>query len=320
MFDGERPGYVLTASHSPTGNGLYFDVKPFVWAGLGVLALSALIWFPFVHSLTRSVKFMRDATGRLAEGDFAARVEDARRDELGELGEGINRMAVRLKGYVEGQKRFMSDIAHELCAPTARLQMSVGILEQRSPESERARLADVREEVEHMSALVNELLHFSKASIASQQVQLRPVAIREIAEKAAHREAATASQIAIDIDEGALAIAEPELLQRALGNLIRNAIRYAGHAGIISITAKAEGELIRICVSDEGPGIPADALGKIFDPFYRLDVARTTESGGAGLGLAIVKTCVESCGGTVSATNREPTGLAVTISLNRGDA
>ncbi len=308
----ELPGYIITASTSPIGNGLYFDVKPFVWAGLGVLVLSALIWLPFVRSLTRSVRGMRDATGRLAEGDFAARVDGRRRDELGELGDGINRMAVRLKGYVEGQKRFLSDVAHELCAPTARLQMSVGILEQRAPESERERLADVREEVEHMSALVNELLQFSKASIASKTVTLQPVDIRAMAEKAIRREGA---DIVLAIPENTHALADPDLIQRALGNLFRNAIRYAGHAGPIVVSATSAGDVVRISVDDNGPGIPDSSLGKIFEPFYRLDEARTRESGGVGLGLAIVKTCIESCEGTIAASNRQPSGLSVTITL-----
>ena len=310
----EAPGYIIAGSGSPTGNGLYLDVKPFVWAGVGMLALSALIWLPFVRSLTRSVRAMRNATGKISEGDFTARVEGERRDELGELGDGINRMAVRLKGYVEGQKRFLGDVAHELCAPTARLQMSVAILEQRAPESERERLHDVREEVEHMSALVNELLQFSKASISSKTVTLQPVDVRSVAEKAIHREA---GDITLAVAENTLALADPDLLQRALGNLIRNAIRYAGHAGPITISAQEDRDEVRITIDDAGPGIPAESLTKIFDPFYRLDVARARESGGVGLGLAIVKTCVESCEGTIAATNRSPSGLSVTITLKK---
>jgi two-component system, OmpR family, sensor histidine kinase CpxA len=320
LMEGDRPGYVITRSTSPTGNGLYYDVRPFVWSGLAVLALSSLIWFPFVRGLTRSVKSMRDATERLAEGDFAARVDEPRRDELGELGDGINRMAVRLEGYVDGQKRFMSDVAHELCAPTARLQMSVGILEQRAPESERERLADVRDEVEHMSALVNELLQFSKASIGNKHVQLQPVDLLAMVQKAVHREAGSATNIELTIGENERVLAEPELLQRALGNLVRNAIRYAGTAGPIQISAEMRGGEIHITVADEGPGIPSAALPKIFDPFYRIDEARTSESGGVGLGLAIVKACVEACSGTVSASNRTPKGLAVTICLKRSAA
>ena len=320
LRDGVEPGYIVVSSTSPTGNGLYLDVKPFVWAGAGVLMLSALIWFPFVRGITRSVKEMRDATGRLAEGDFAARVDDNRRDELGELGDGINRMAVRLKGYVEGQKRFLSDVAHELCAPTARLQMSLGILEQRAPESEHERLADVREEVEHMSKLVHELLQFSKASIGSKKVALQPVDVRAIAEQAIHREAGDTSQITLAIGQNELALADPDLLQRALGNLIRNAIRHAGHAGPIVVSSKSEGDRICIAVSDEGPGIPETEMPRIFDPFYRIDEARTCETGGVGLGLAIVKTCIEACLGTVSAANHQPKGFRVTISLQRPSA
>lgn len=317
LIDGKRPGYVVTKSKSPTGNGLYYDVRPFIWAGVGVLVLSSLIWFPFVRGLTQSVKSMRDATARIAEGDFGARTDETRRDELGELGDGINRMAVRLKDYVDGQKRFMSDVAHELCAPTARLQMSVSILEQRAPESERERLADVREEVEHMSALVNELLQFSKASIAGKATQLQPVDLCAVVQKAVHRECGNSAKIGVEIEPGMQVLADAELLQRAIGNLVRNAIRYAAHAGTIQVSAETCGEEIHIVVADEGPGIPAASLSKIFDPFYRIDLARSAESGGVGLGLAIVKTCVEACGGTVSATNRTPNGLAVTIRVKR---
>jgi two-component system sensor histidine kinase CpxA len=104
-------------------------------------------------------------------------------------------------------------------------------------------------------------------------------------------------------------------LSRALSNLIRNAVRYAGHAGPIEISAERLADGIAIRVSDSGPGVPPSELSRIFDPFYRVEASRSRETGGAGLGLAIVKTCVEACRGTVQARNRNPTGLEVTLRL-----
>ena len=96
---------------------------------------------------------------------------------------------------------------------------------------------------------------------------------------------------------------------------MRNAIRYAGHAGPILISAKNGDGKVTITVADCGPGLPESELTEIFRPFYRPDSARQRETGGTGLGLAIVKTCIEACGGAVRCRNRSPTGLEVEISL-----
>ena len=105
------------------------------------------------------------------------------------------------------------------------------------------------------------------------------------------------------------------LLQRAVGNLLRNAIRYAAHAGPIRVEGQRNGEHVLITVTDSGPGIPADSLAQIFDPFYRVDQSRTRDSGGVGLGLTIAKTCVEACGGTIAMENASPSGARATIRL-----
>ncbi len=114
---------------------------------------------------------MTRATQRIADGDFAITLTRGSRDELGSLADSINCMAARLEGFVSGQKRFLGDIAHELCAPLARMQLALGILETRAPKEEI--VADVREEADHMSALVGELLAFSKASLRGHTPDVR---------------------------------------------------------------------------------------------------------------------------------------------------
>jgi two-component system sensor histidine kinase CpxA len=164
---------------------------------------------------------------------------------------------------------------------------------------------------------VNELLSFSKASVGRANIKLQAVALRAVVEKAASRESSSAggAEVKVEVVEDLRAVADPELLLRAMGNVLRNAIRYAGNAGPITISAAREGEKVMVTIEDCGAGIPEDALEQVFDPFYRVDSSRTRETGGVGLGLSIVKTCVESCGGTVSCENRQPTGLRVLIKL-----
>jgi two-component system sensor histidine kinase CpxA len=309
-----QPMTLIAVSKTLSAGGLFVDFRPWAIAGVVVIVVSALFWFPIIRRLTKSVSKMTVATQSIAAGNFDVHVADNRRDELGQLGEAINTMAIRLNGLVTGQKRFLGDTAHELCSPIARIQLHLGILEESAHPQDKQRIEELREEIQQMSALVNELLSFSKASLEPAAVKLQPVRVKTIAEQAAKRELAPGSQINVEVSEDIGVLADPELLIRTIGNLLRNAIRYAGTCGPITINAERHDDLVRIHVRDCGPGVPDESIPQLFDPFYRPELARDRESGGVGLGLAIVKTCVESCHGMVSCRNLKP-GFEVTIEL-----
>jgi two-component system sensor histidine kinase CpxA len=316
IMEGRRPLQVLIlASPSLSGGGLFVDYTPWVLAGCGVLVLSALLWLPFVRGITRNVREMSRTTEGIAVGRFESRVASRRNDELGRLAESINDMAGRLEGFVTGQRRFLGDIAHELCSPLARIQTALGILEQRAEVKEQPYVNDLQEEAEHMSQLVGELLSFSKASMNRSKVRLEATRLVEPVANAVRREQVDGVAVEQKIPDDLTAVASAELLQRALANLLRNAIRHAGPAGPITITGRRDGQEAVLEVADRGPGVPEESLPRLFDPFYRVDESRTRDTGGVGLGLTIVKTCVESCGGTVSAANRPEGGLKVEIRL-----
>jgi two-component system sensor histidine kinase CpxA len=273
-----------------------------------------------VRGITRSIGQVTRATEQIARGRFDVRVPAQRRDELGHLGQAVNSMAERIEGFVTGQKRFLGDIAHELCSPLARAQVASGILEQRANESSKSYVQDVQEEVQHMSHLVDELLSFSKASLGKTEVKLQPVNMREVTERSIQRETHVDSDIRLEMESCLTAAADPDLVQRALANLLRNATRYAGDAGPITISGRREADAILIGVIDCGPGVPEESLRSLFDPFYRVDNSRARETGGVGLGLTIVKTCIEACGGSVICRNRKPSGLEVLIRLKLDSA
>lgn len=319
-----RPLMLIGMAESLGQSPLLFDPKPWVLAAAGALAVSALLWWPFVRGLTRSLAQMRQVTGRVACGDFTVRVDERRNDEIGRLGAAINVMTGRLDGFVHGQKRFLGDIAHELCSPLARMEMALGILEHRSPPDLHDRLSDVREEVREMSTLVNELLAFSKTALQETTATRTSVALAPLVRDVIAREA-PASRITLDIPESIHVHAVPSLLARAISNILRNAVHHAGINSPIEITAShlpstepdPPAPLVLVTINDRGPGVPSQALSKLFDPFYRVDTARARETGGVGLGLAIVKSCIQACGGTVVARHREDgaTGLAMEIVL-----
>ena len=309
----DGPLMLFIVSRSITANGLVFDTKPWLWGFGGALGVSILLWLPFVRGITHSIRQTMDATELIARGKFDVRVPEDRGDELGRMAQAVNRMAVQLDGYVRGQKRFLGDIAHELCSPIARMEMGLGILDHKLGEEHAENLNDVKEELRDISAMVNELLSFSKAAVGMDMMTPEPVMLRAVIEEVLHTEDLPADLEWVEISDTLIVMAHYDLLKRAIGNVLRNAMLHG--AAPIEISAERSNGHIVLSIADSGTGVPADSLPRLFDPFYRVDTARARETGGTGLGLAIVKTCVDACGGTVSARNADPHGLEVIITL-----
>ena len=308
-----HPALLVVVSDRRDGNGLFFDARPWIFVGAALLLVSVLIWIPLVRSIASPLARMTAVTERIAGGDFDARVEQTRRDELGRLGTAINDMASRLGPLVGGQKRFLADVAHELSSPIARLELGLGVLEQNQGGSAE-RIEDIRDDVQHMRELVQELVLYARAEDDPSKAVLGPVLLHPLVEKAVQRERG-AAEIGVAVSDEVAVVASPALLTRALANVLRNAVRYAGAAGPIAVAAREMSGHVVIEVRDHGPGVEEAELSKLFAPFYRPDTSRQGGAGGVGLGLAIVKTCVEACRGRVAVRNVEPHGLAVTIEL-----
>lgn len=307
---------LLAVSDTITGKGFFFDPLPWMIVTAVIILISALFWIPMVRNITRPIGRMTRATEEIAKGRFGVPIHERRNDEIGRLAIAIRHMSVRLSAFVKGQKRFMGDVAHELGSPIARIQFGLGALEQRIGKENRQRLIDVMEDVDHLSNLVNELLALSRADLKAKTVKLKKIDLHPVVETAIKRETTPTTTIKVDIDPDIRVFASEELLIRALANLIRNAVKYAGDAGTIKITAKRKINQVEIDVRDMGPGVPDDLVDRLFEPFFRTEDSRDRDTGGVGLGLAIVKTCVETCNGSVSAANTKPVGFEVKIILN----
>lgn len=307
-----RPVTLLIVADSIIGAGLFFDPLPWLVLGGIAMTISALVWMPIVGGISRAVRRVNTAARSIAEGRFDVRVPEKRRDELGELGSSVNMMAAQLGELVTHQRRLTADVAHELCSPIARMQRALGIVEQRSVPEQAAYLQKLDRELQHMARLVEEVLSFSKASTLPTLASPEDVALGPLMASIVAREAADA-KVEVAIPIGLQVRTLREALDRAVSNIVRNAVRYAAHAGPISVTVLPKDGGAQICIRDLGPGVPRDAVKKIFEPFYRPEAARQRTTGGAGLGLAIVKRCIDACNGTVCAANRVPVGFEVTI-------
>jgi two-component system sensor histidine kinase CpxA len=309
------PGALVAATPSLWHSKLFFDLNTVAALVGGLLLVSILLWWPFVYSITRAMADLTSMTDRIAQGKFDARVKVSRPDEIGRLAAAVNSMAEQIETYVAGQKRFLGDTAHELCSPVSRLQVALELLDGSGQENV---LADVREDVAEMSTLINELLAFSKAGLKGRDVPLEPVTLAPTFKNVLAK-TATESLVSISIPDALSVLGDQVLLERAFGNVIRNAVRYAAADGPITVTAAREDEQVVITICDSGPGVPPAALKLLGQPFYRPEPSRSRDSGGFGLGLAIVKTCIESCGGRLRIENRQPRGLQVEIMLNNAE-
>jgi two-component system sensor histidine kinase CpxA len=170
-----------------------------------------------------------------------------------------------------------------------------------------------------MSLLINELLAFSKASIRGVDIELTPVNVFTVLSSVVSKVDSN-HNVNISVDPALYVLAEPVLFERAVSNILRNSVRYAGPSGPIEVTAECTKSEVLLAVLDNGPGMPPEAIKMLGQPFFRLEPSRNRQSGGVGLGLAIVKTCIESCGGTFRASNRTPRGLKVELRLVRSSA
>jgi signal transduction histidine kinase len=197
--------------------------------------------------------------------------------------------------------------------------MELSLLEREASGATLKRAADLREDLELMTRLTDDLLAFARTDFTGRPPTVKPVAVRDLVARAVKLEAPDAG-VQIDVYPAVRVLADPDLLLRALSNLIRNAMQYARAAGPIRVEATVNGDQTAISVADSGPGVPESELDAIFAPFYRPESARQRRTGGTGLGLAIVRNVAEACGGAVSCRNLTPRGFEVTIRLPSASA
>ena len=258
--------------------------------------------------------FLTVATERIAAGDFQISLPPRGNDELGNLGDAVRTMAGRLDHLILGQKRFMGDAAHELCAPLARMRTGIGILEMSLAENLRPRLAQIEEDAEELATLVEEILAFSRAE--NRALVLRGIDLEQLVHEVIAKEAG-GCEVDLRIPKKIMVLGDQALLGRALGNLVRNVKVHAGQEAKAIIAAEERGNLVEISVTDDGPGVSADELPRIFEPFYRPDRSRSRDTGGSGLGLAIVRSAVEACHGELMASLPPSGGFSVTLKLKK---
>ncbi len=287
--------------------------------GVALVVIAIVAWL-IAGRIGRPVWELQQAVRNLAAGDIHARVPDniaQRRDELGQLASDFNSMAAHLNQLIEGRESLMRELSHELRSPLTRLQAALALASARNRlgEAERQR---VDNEISQMNRVIGEILRYS-ALDASISMQIRLVRIDRLLRRLVEVEEIEARssncRLALHTANNLEVAGDPELLQRAFENVLRNAIRYTPAGSTIDIDAGRDAGDIVVSIRDRGPGVPAAMLEKIFEPYARAG----SDNSGTGLGLAIVKRVVERHEGNVRAEVCTDGGLRVTARIPAAD-
>lgn len=316
--DGDR--YLLFVPlREPRGSGRWF-VGPEARRNFLVVALlvSGGICFFLSRYLTRPVRALRHAGRQLAAGDLGARVGPAvgaRRDELGALAREFDRMAERIEALVGNQQRLLRDVSHELRSPLTRLQTAVGLIRQRRGDVPDADLDRIEREAERLDGLIGQILSFSRlqamGGIGRQPVDVTGL-LQEVVDDANFEGRASGREVTLDCTASPPVAGDEALLRSAIENVVRNALGHARRS--VSVGLAVAGDRVSIAVADDGPGVPAAELPRLFEPFYQVQKSEGAPRG-TGLGLAIVARAVELHGGSVTARNADGGGLVIELRL-----
>ncbi len=280
-----------------------------------ILALVVLLCYALAYHLTAPLRRLKEALDHFGRGDLDARAQENRHDELGDLARAFDRMADRIQTLLAAERRLLLDISHELRSPLARLSVAVELA--RSGENALP-LDRIQKEADRLNALISQMLEVTRIENDATHRKQEHVAFDQLVGGLVDDCSIEASARGCTLNFSAPAHVaidgDPELLRRAIENVVRNAIRHAPEGSKIEVAVENGGGRVRCRVRDYGPGVPEQALPHLFDPFYRVEPDRNRGSGGVGLGLSIARRAVELHQGTLRASNVAP-GLLVEIEL-----
>ena len=241
------------------------------------------------------------------------------RDEVARLGHAFNAMASSIEENERQRKAMVSDIAHELRTPLANVRGYLEAAEDGVVPMDPELVTSLLEEAALLQRLIDDLQDLALADAGMLRIHREETDAAELARQvtAAHRATASAagSTLTVDAPSSVMIDVDPARLRQALGNLVANAVQYAGPGGHVQVLVARSGSEVLLQVVDDGPGIDPEHLEHLFDRFYRTDTSRTRATGGSGLGLAITKHLVEAHAGTVAVESTVGTGSTFTIRL-----
>lgn len=294
-----------------------------VQLALSLLLIGGIGWW-VARSVSRPVEAMRDATRKMAGGAFDTRVDQRwskAHDELGQLARDFNGMAERIEVLVAHDRGVLQDLSHELRSPLARLHLILDLAQHSAdPAEAAAHFSHAEREIARMDRMTAEMLALSRLEGGLPGMERESVDLVELVRERLHAAKVEAEARAVQLriaDSGPVTVlGSGILLERALDNVIANAIKFSPPQGVVEVHVEQRHGQVELHVRDHGPGVPAEELDLLFRPFFR--GTNAVHANGHGLGLTIVQRVVQVHGGEVAARNGDGDGLEIILRFPPG--
>lgn len=323
VIDGTTVGWVglreVSEVRSRVGESFLADQRQgLLLASLAMILILGVSAAILARAWTRPIERIGRVTRRLAGGDFAVRVGSASRDEIGELARDIDFLAHSLGEADAARKRWMADTAHELRTPLAILKGELEALQDGIRPLDRDAVASLHAEAEHLGALIEELRELALADVGALDYRMEALDFADLVRECLEGNAGRFQQHPLQVESHLPAAPVPvrgdhRRLRQLLENLLENSLRYTDPGGRLNVGLRPHSGRVVLTMDDSEPGVSADLLPNLFDPFVRADPARSR--GGSGLGLAICRRIVDAHDGTIEATASPMGGLRITVRL-----
>jgi signal transduction histidine kinase len=308
---GDAPGAVVLARLPIPENAARKAALRVSLLLVGMLLVSLLLIYPLSRSITRPLERLTAVVQAYGRGDLSQRSGlGGLKDEVGQLARSFDEMADRIQTARRAERELLANVSHELRTPLARIKVAMELIEPQD-ESVKKRLAAVEEEVDELDRLIADVLTATRLDASALPLHKVRLKAADLIEKARQRALSLSLAVEARVEPDLIIEADEALLSRALDNLLDNARKY-GNGSPVEVEARREGAQAIVAVRDRGPGIPAEELEHVFDPFFRGNTARAS---GFGLGLALARRVAEAHGGSAKAANAEGGGARIELRL-----
>lgn len=322
MYSSQALGIVFLFEYDTEQAELLLNMQSYLRTTSIVIAvIAAVMSIMFSKLLKYRVQKLIAAMSQIRGGDYSYRAEVGGRDEISTLASEFNNLTDRLQKTEDARRQFVSNASHELKTPLASVKLladSVVQNENMGVDEIRDFMGDISQEITRLTRITERMLSLTKVD-ANVAYTMTQVDMSYIVDRACYMLEPMAKHLEIDmrceLSDGCIVMAEEDGVYQAVFNLIENALKYNVKGGSVRVYTYMRDSKVYCIVDDTGIGMPHGELNKIFERFYRVDKARSRETGGTGLGLSIVKTTVEQFGGSVWAENRQPKGSRFVITF-----
>ena len=298
---------------------LHQQTRMLIFSLVIALLLVTVVGFLLARHLSRPVGDLANVVEALTRGEYAERAVIRTGDEIGALCRDVNRLAETLEKNRTARRRWMADIAHELRTPVAILKGEIEAVEDGVRPVNKQMTASLREEVEHLARLVDDLQTLALSDAGALNLQMESVdfsALTRLSGEAYRaRLAARSIELHLSVGKEIMLNADPQRLKQLLHNLLENCCRYVEQGGRVSLSLDTNDQMVVLNLDDSGPGLATEQLEHLFERFYRVEGSRARSTGGSGLGLAICRNIVETHQGSIRAENSSMGGLRIHIEL-----